>query len=101
MESGKTVKELAKEIHSTAIEKGFWEGGNRNFLEALMLIVSEAGECCEAYRKQQKEKMAEELADVVIRTLDLAEGFGIDIETEILKKMEYNKTRPYKHGKIA
>lgn len=97
----KTMKELAKEIHSTAKEKGFWEGGSRNFLEALMLIVSEAGECCDAYRKQQKEKMAEELADIIIRTLDLAEGFDIDIEKEVLQKMEYNKTRPYKHGKIA
>lgn len=101
MENGRTMKELAEEIHKTAKEKGFWEGGTRNFLEALMLIVSEAGECCEAYRKQEKEKMAEELADLVIRALDLAEGFGIDIEKEVLKKMEYNKTRPYKHGRIA
>lgn len=101
MQNGKTLKELAKEIHETAREKGFWEGGSRNFLEALMLIVSEAGECCEAYRKQQNEKVAEELADIVIRVLDLAEGFGIDIEKEVLEKMEYNKTRPYRHNRIA
>ncbi len=97
----KSIREVTKEIHQTAREKGWWDGGNRNFLEALMLIVSEAAECCEAYRKQEKEKMAEELADIVIRTFDLAEGFGIDIEKEVLQKMEYNKTRPYKHGKIA
>lgn len=102
MENGRTIGELAREIHRNAREKGFWgEDGKRNFLEALMLIVSEAGECCEAYRKQERENMAEELADMVIRTLDLAEGFDIDIEKEVLKKMEYNKSRPYKHGRIA
>lgn len=101
MEDGRTLKELAREIHENAREKGFWENGNRNFLEALMLIVSEAGECCEAYRKQEKERVAEEMADIVIRALDLAEGFDIDIEKEVLAKMAYNKTRPYKHGKIA
>ncbi|MEM7819829.1 MAG: MazG nucleotide pyrophosphohydrolase domain-containing protein [Candidatus Aenigmatarchaeota archaeon] len=92
------LKDMIKEIHKNAKEKGFWDG-KRNFLEALMLIVSEAGECCEAYRKDDWDNVKEELADIVIRTLDLAEGFNIDIENEILKKMEYNKTRPYKHNK--
>jgi NTP pyrophosphatase (non-canonical NTP hydrolase) len=97
----KTMKELAEEIHETAVEKGFWEGGSRNFLEALMLIVSEAAEACEAYRKQQNDKIPDELADIMIRTMDLAEGFGIDIQDAVVKKMEFNRTRPYKHGKIA
>lgn len=28
-----------------------------------------------------------------------AEKYGVDLEVAIRKKMEYNKTRPYKHGK--
>jgi hypothetical protein len=40
-----------------------------------------------------------ELADIIIRVLDLAEGFGIDMEDAIRRKMEYNKTRERKHGK--
>jgi len=30
--------------------------------------------------------------------LDASEGYGIDLESEILKKHEINKTRSYKHG---
>ncbi len=90
---------MAKNVHKNA-KKGFWDN-ERNFLEALMLIVGEAGECCEAYRKNDWDVVKEELADIVIRVADLAEGFGIDIEAEIMKKMEYNKTRPHKHGKIC
>ncbi len=93
------IKQTAKEIHSIATEKGFWEDQHRNFLEKLMLIVSECGEACEAYRKDDWPNVKEELADVAIRLFDLAEAFGIDIESEMAKKIEYNKTRPYKHGK--
>lgn len=39
-----------------------------------------------------------ELADVIIRTLDLAAGLGIDIEEAIRIKMDYNTTRPHRHG---
>lgn len=39
-----------------------------------------------------------ELADVVIRVMDLAEALGIDLEGAIESKHEYNLTRPYKHG---
>jgi NTP pyrophosphatase (non-canonical NTP hydrolase) len=41
-----------------------------------------------------------ELADTVIRILDLASGLGIDLEGLILQKMEYNATRPQMHGKV-
>lgn len=41
----------------------------------------------------------EELADIVIRVLDLCAFKGIDIESHIKAKMRYNKNRPYKHGK--
>lgn len=41
----------------------------------------------------------EELADTVIRVLDLTEALGIDIEDEIDKKMQRNEERPYRHGK--
>lgn len=40
-----------------------------------------------------------ELADVIIRVLDFSGKYNIDIESAVLEKMEYNKTRPYKHGK--
>lgn len=39
-----------------------------------------------------------ELADVVIRIFDFCGRHGIDLESAIKLKMEYNSTRPYRHG---
>lgn len=39
-----------------------------------------------------------ELADVVIRTLDFANTWGIDLEAAIIEKLEYNKSRGHRHG---
>ena len=40
-----------------------------------------------------------ELADYAIRIFDACGRYGIDLEQAIRVKMEYNKNRPYKHGK--
>jgi NTP pyrophosphatase (non-canonical NTP hydrolase) len=39
-----------------------------------------------------------ELADVIIRILHFSHRHGIDIETAVLRKMQYNATRPHRHG---
>lgn len=65
---------------------------------ALALIGSEVSEALEAHRKQEHDKLPNELADIVIRTMDLAESLKIDLATEIVNKHEFNKTRPHKHG---
>jgi len=73
----------------------------RNVPELLALVHSEISEALEAYRKRITDgpnNFGEELADAVIRVFDMAEGLGIDIEAEILRKHEYNKTREYRHG---
>ena len=95
-----SLGELSKFCHSIAKEKGFWDK-ERNMGEALMLIVTELAEAMEAYRIQDKENFREELADTFIRLLDLCGGYDIDITSEIAKKSEKNKNRPYKHGKIC
>ena len=41
----------------------------------------------------------EELADVIITGFSVAGKLGIDIDAEIRRKMEINKTRPWKHGR--
>lgn len=41
-----------------------------------------------------------ELAGVVIRCFDMADFYGIDLESAIIEKHKFNKTRPYKHGKM-
>ena len=46
-----------------------------------------------------KNTFEDELADVIIRVLDLCAFKGIDIESHIKAKMRYNASRPHKHGK--
>jgi len=46
-----------------------------------------------------KNSFEDELADVVIRVLDLCAFKGIDIEKHIKMKMIYNSMREHKHGK--
>ena len=41
----------------------------------------------------------EELADIIIRALDVSQRLGVNIVEALNSKHEYNKTRPYKHGK--
>lgn len=120
----KTIKQWQEEIYANNKEKGFWDS-ERNFGELLMLIVSELGEALEAHRKDRntnnlgfnesvyygdqdfkktfekfvKDTVEDEIADAVIRLLDLCEGLGIDLEWHIEQKVAYNKTRPIKHGK--
>jgi len=46
-----------------------------------------------------KDTFEDELADIMIRVMDLAAFKGIDLEYHIKMKMAYNSTRDYKHGK--
>lgn len=64
----------------------------------LALIHSEASEALEAFRKNDPINFAEELADVLIRVLDCAEGLGIDMDEEVERKLEKNRQRSYRHG---
>ena len=99
------INKLAKEIHKLALSKGWWE--NQNDGEKLALMHSEISEVLEALRKGNPpdDKIPEfssaevELADLIIRALDWTAFHGYDMEKTILAKCEFNKTRPYKHGK--
>ena len=44
--------------------------------------------------------IASELADIMIRTAELAMWLNIDLGLAIQTKTNYNKTRPHKHGKV-
>lgn len=65
-------------------------------LARLCLICTEVAEAAEA---TDKAGLAEELADIVIRCMDLAGGYNIDLQSAVEKKMEKNAKRPYLHGK--
>ena len=99
-----SFKELGQEIIAINTANGWnttkpeqWEDTYK-IPAVLALVHSEVSEALEAFRINDKENFIEELADVVIRVLDLSEGLEMDIETAIKKKLEKNKTRGYKHG---
>lgn len=60
-------------------------------LEALALIASEIGEAVNECRGDTPTaELGTELADIVLRTFDLAEMLGIDIDSECRQKMAHN-----------
>ena len=54
----------------------------------------------ELFETYVKNTFEDELADVVIRVLDLCAFKGIDIESHIKAKIRYNASRQHKHGKL-
>lgn len=67
--------------------------------EKLALIHSEVSECLEAVRNNDSYNEAEELADTLVRLLDYAGGFGIELGDAFYRKMLVNYQRPHRHGK--
>lgn len=98
---------LSAILHEIAVDKGFWDGeynydkvGNK-----LALVHSEVTEVLEAIRKDHgSEKVVEEIADIIIRILDLYaamrnEEMVIHSLDEVLQnKININKQRPTLHG---
>ena len=56
------------------------------------------GTCTEGSRIPKPEGVGSEIADVFIRILDTCHRRGIDLGAEFARKVEYNATRPHRHG---
>ena len=117
------LNELAKEAHQIAVDHGWWEK-EPSFGDLVALMHSELSEALEEYRADRgmvwhkveeikarypgesdvklvsckPEGIAVELADCIIRILDWMGKEGVDMEAVIREKMDYNRTRPYRHG---
>lgn len=115
------INDLVIMAHGNARAKGFYES-EINIMQKLMegeklesnemkiiatafkvqklaLIICEATEAIEALRKGDIVEHDEEIADIIIRAGDYSGAYSVDLENEVISKMEKNSTRPYKHGK--
>lgn len=105
---------LATDLHATAVSKGFWPAYDEvdiNFVLAkLALVHSEVSEVLEAVRKEKgDQQVVEEMADIIIRLLDLYEGMqhsgwlspDVSLDREIASKAATNALRPRMHGNLA
>jgi NTP pyrophosphatase (non-canonical NTP hydrolase) len=88
-------KELQKRIYQNKVNKGF---NTEDVYKEICACMKELGEVVEAYWNKE-DKLGEEIADVAIFLLGLSEILGIDLEQEILKKVDKNEKRIYKKNK--
>ena len=115
-----TIRQATKDLqhfcHGQAHHNGWWTdmgtgqdlrskgypklSPTRNVGELLCLVHSEISEAMEGHRKLMMDDhlptrtmLEVELADAVIRILDLAGGLGLDIGGAIAEKLQYNGTR--------
>ena len=103
-----TIRGWQERVHALAVEKGWW-ASPRSFGDLCTLLHSEVSEAFEQYRDGRPldevyevdgkpEGVPVELADLVIRVLDLCGGLGIDLQAVLEQKHTFNMTRPHRHG---
>ena len=116
-----SILAMSYAIHEDMIQAGFWDDLHKAEIllneagidampyivqSRIALIMSELGEAVEGNRKHaaddhlpQFDSLTVELADAIIRILDLAGHYSLPLGEALIAKCEYNMSRPHKHGK--
>ena len=118
------LTEFSRRIYSDNLAKGFYDDEmairlhlskdptkHQSYIKSvraqrIALVTSELSEALEADRKDlmddhlpQYYGFDVELADALIRILDMCGANNVDIGKVVRDKLAYNKSRPFKHGK--
>jgi len=111
------LNDLARDAFQTAASKGFHNDDHPAEIDIprkLALIHSEASEALDTLREpyddddldpisgmtpMQEDDFTTEIADIIIRCLDLCASYELDIGDAVLNKMAKNQGRIFKHGK--
>lgn len=101
------LNEMCNKAYAHVLEKKI---PVKTFAEHVVLMYTELSEAFEEYRNgksitetyfsqnNKPEGIPSELADVVIRIASFCGEYGIDLNSIIEQKMNFNLTRPKKHG---
>jgi NTP pyrophosphatase (non-canonical NTP hydrolase) len=81
---------LTTNLHGEVSE--LWEAGRAGTLG------ESCGKTFEDGRPLELTCAQEEIADILIRVLDTCHYLGIDVDTSVARKLEFNRQRPYRHG---
>lgn len=98
-----SLNTLRDEIYEDAVAHGLFEEFDkitdpvRQRRKLAMRIMEEAAEMYAA--ADDPEHYAEEAADITLMTGDVCGYLNIDWHGAVMAKKEYNKKRPWKHGK--
>lgn len=101
-----SIQTIVDECHNRSVDAGWYHDPvtarpiKRNIPEMLCLIHSEISEALEGYRKNlnddklpHRKSIEVELADALIRIVDLAGYLGLDLGGAYVEKLLYNETR--------
>lgn len=85
------LKEMQERVYQNKLKHGF---NVSNVELEFCLLEGELSEAFEAYIKKH-DNLGEELADTAIYLMGLSQILGIDLESEVEKKMKINESREY------
>lgn len=107
-----TIRDWQDTLYFGHKQQGFGQDEQLHIERKLMLAAGEIHEAheelraghdfTEVYRNPGSEKpegFGIEIADAIIRLLNICSACGLDAQTLIAEKHAYNLTRPFRHGK--
>ena len=93
------LRSLIDKAYIAAVDKGFYDK-ELEIGELLMMLTQEVAEAYDAYRYGNKDEFSLEMADVQIIFASICGHLGLDLPHWVNVKMEMDKKREHKHGRM-